>query len=535
MTERIFRNSSYLNSMSTSGTRTRVRDVSPTSGMCPTCISECPILCEISLSSFRGREVLYPSAEYFGQSTAASLKDYGLDWSHFNIMSRLRGAEGIEPESDVALFPNVDIETKVIGIPVKLPMVTGAYGSTAVAKNYWDGLSVGAAISGVPIVIGENVCGMDPQSKFAAGKVTHSQDMSNRVKKYREFWDGTYGDIIIQTNVEDQRLGVDEYALSKLEANVIERKWGQGAKAIGGEVRLNTLERALLLKQRGYIVIPDPEDEIVQAAFKSGVFKTFERHSRVGMPSFRGFIEDVDWLRDRGAKKVTIKTGAYRPAAVAWTLKVASEARVDGVVFDGAGGGTGMSPVPMMNEMSTPTVYLEAQVLKCCKILEKKGRYIPDILMAGGFISETQIFKSLALSNFDDNPYVKAIVTARAPLTAVMKSEYFVKLGKEGKLPRSFTDLYGTNPEKFFGSTPELKNKFDERFADIPWSAVGLYTYLIDRIGVGLQQLLAGARKFSLNLINRDDLATLSERAQKVTGITLMEEFEKDVVENILE
>mgnify|MGYP001410877362 CR=1 FL=1 len=28
------------------------------------------------------------------------------------------------------------------------------------------------------------------------------------------------------------------------------------------------------------------------------------------------------------------------------------------------GDGTGMSPVPMMNEMSMPTVYLEAQILK---------------------------------------------------------------------------------------------------------------------------------------------------------------------------
>ena len=85
--------------------------------------------------------------------------------------------------------------------------------------------------------------------------------------------------------------------------------------------------------------------------------------------------------------------------------------------FDGAGGGTGMSPVPMMDEMSTPTVYLEAQVLKCAEILRRKGRHVPDIVMAGGFIEETQMFKAIAMSNFGYGPYVKAILMARAPLT----------------------------------------------------------------------------------------------------------------------
>lgn len=65
--------------------------------MCSICIKDCPFLCEISLSVFGGREVLYPEPEQFGWSTASSNKDYRLDWSDFNILSRLGGAEGIEP------------------------------------------------------------------------------------------------------------------------------------------------------------------------------------------------------------------------------------------------------------------------------------------------------------------------------------------------------------------------------------------------------------------------------------------------------
>jgi len=102
--------------------------------MCPICVRECPFLCEISLSAFRGREALYPQPEQYGFSTAGALKDFGLDWSHFNILSALLGAQGIEADSDVAIFPNVDVTSKVASIPLKLPIATGAFGSTEVAR-----------------------------------------------------------------------------------------------------------------------------------------------------------------------------------------------------------------------------------------------------------------------------------------------------------------------------------------------------------------------------------------------------------------
>lgn len=534
MTERVHKNSSYLNAKSTTGTMTRVKDVSPTSGMCPLCVRNCPILCEISLSAFRGREALYPEPAQFGLSTAAAVKDFHLDWSHFNIQSSLLGAQGIEPDPDVALFPNANVESSVGGIPVKVPVLIGAYGSTEVARVNWDGLAVGAALSGIIITIGENICGMDPEARFEGGKVVYSKELNRRVEAFRKFWDGKYGDVAVQTNVEDQRVGVDVYALSKLEVNIIERKWGQGAKAIGGEVRIRDLDRAIMLKRRGYMVIPDPEDKAVQEAFKEGVFQTFERHSRVGFPSVESFAEDVDKLRGQGAKKVFLKTGGYRPLAVAFTLKAASEARVDAVIFDGAGGGTGMSPVPMMDEMGVPTVYLEALVLKCARILKGKGKHVPDLVMAGGFINETQIFKAIAMSNFGDGPLVKAVLMARAPLTAVMKSSYFVELAEKGQLPRSFADRYGSKPERFFVCASELKNALGERFKDVPWPAVGLYSFLRGRIGVGLQQLLAGARKWKLDLIDRGDIAALTERAAKVTGIPLVEELDAEAVEKVL-
>ena len=122
----------------------------------------------------------------------------------------------------------------------------------------------------------------------------------------------------------------------------------------------------------------------------------------------------------------------------------------------------------------------------------------------------------------------------RAPLTAAMKASYFSELAREGRLPRAFADSYGTTPDKFFIAAPELRKKFGGRSEEIPWEAVAVYTYLTERIGVGLKQLMAGARKWDLNLLDRNDIVSLTERAAKATAIPLIEEMEQDALERIL-
>src|SRR3989339_85793 len=123
----------------------------------------------------------------------------------------------------------------------------------------------------------------------------------------------------------------------------------------------------------------------------------------------------------------------------------------------------------------------------------------------------------------------------RSPITAAMKSSYFKQLAAEGKLPNHFAAKFGANPEEFFIATPELKAKYGPRFSEIPLEGVGVYTYLTDRVGVGLKQLMAGNRKWNLNLLGRNDLMSLSELATKVTGIPLADEVEKEAIEKILE
>jgi glutamate synthase domain-containing protein 2 len=503
--------------------------VSSLSGMCVTCVDGCVGMCEIGKSAYRGHEIIYPQP--FGIITSGAEKIYPVDLSHFTILGGIVGAWGIEADSDKALFSNVSLETKIgknKDIKLRMPFVIPGLGSTAIAKNNWEGLAIGAALSGIPLTIGENVCGMDSESEIVNGRVKHSPDLEWRVKLYKKWQKDGYGAITVQANVEDTNLRVHEYAISELDADAVEVKWGQGAKNIGGEVKLKTLERAQLLKARGYVVLPDPTNPAVIDAFKRGTFKEFERHSRVGMISEDAFMKRIKELREYGAKHIFLKTGAYRPVDLARAIKFASKAELDLLTVDAAGGGTGMSPWRMMNEWGIPEVEIHSLLFKYADKLAKKGEYVPDIAIAGGFAFEDQIFKGLAMGS----PYFKLVGMARAPLAAAMVGKTIGKKINEGMVP-VYIERFGTTKEDIFVTAPDLKRELGSRFDELPTGAMGLYTYM-ERLNQGLRQIMAGARKFKLEYISRDDIAALTHEASEVSGIQYIMDCDKEEAESVL-
>ena len=519
---------SKVNASAATMSRNRVT-AAPGSGICVTCLDGCPGPCEVGRSALRGREILYPQP--FARITAGSEKDYPVDFSHFNIQGTCVGAVGVAADSDQATFPAVDISTTLGAaekISLRLPYFTGALGSTDIARIHWESMATAAAIAGTLVVVGENVCGMDPEAEIRNGRIVRSPEMERRVKTFQKWFDG-YGGIVVQYNVEDGRLGVPEYAVEKLGVKIIEPKWGQGAKDIGGEVKLDTLERALQLKSRGYIVLPDPEDPVIQEAYKQGDFKEFERHSRLGMVTEEGFHKEIERLKRIGTKHISLKTGAYRAADLARAVKYASDAKIDLLTVDGAGGGTGMSPWRMMNEWGIPTVYLESLLYRCLKKLEHKGAFIPSCAMAGGLALEDHIFKAFALAA----PYIKAICLGRASMTAAMVGNTIGEMIKKGKVPPDIAK-YGTDIEHVFILAAKLKDKFGKDFQKIPAGAIGMITYF-DRLNAGLQQFMAGARKFALKYITREDLVALTRESAEVSGIPYVMESDQDEVEKILE
>ncbi|MFH1422576.1 MAG: FMN-binding glutamate synthase family protein [Planctomycetota bacterium] len=504
--------------------------VIPASGMCVTCVDGCVGMCEIGKSAYRGHEVIYPQP--FGVITSAGEKTYPVDYSHFNIMSSVIGAQGIEPDSDKAIFPNANLEVKFghdNKIKFRYPWLIPGIGSTFIAKNNWEGIAIGTAISGVGLTIGENVVGMDPQSEIKKGRVVDTVDLKKRVKLYKDNQHDGYGMIIVQANVEDTRLCVQEYAIQKLGVETVELKWGQGAKNIGGEVKIKDIKMAQLLYDRGYVVLPNPHDTNVIKAYERGTFREFERHSRVGMVDEESFAKRVEELRKAGAKYIFLKTGAYRPSALALALKFASKYKLDLLTVDAAGGGTGMSPWRMMNEWGVPPVELHSLLYNYAKILNDKKKYVPTLAVAGGFTFEDQIFKGLALGA----PFVKLVGMARAPIAAAMVGKTIGRTIQENQIP-VYIERFGHTKDEIFITAAKLREEFgDKEFESLPTGAIGLYTYY-ERLAQGLRQLMAGCRKFTLEYISRDDITALTKEAAERSGIQYIMELDQDEAEKIL-
>jgi len=512
----------------------RSKDVVPMSGLCTRCLDGCTGNCEVFKATFRGRELIYPGP--FGEITAGGDKDYPVDYSHLNIQGYALGARGLPADvvgdPDTATFPAVNTETEYgwdIKVKMKVPIFTGALGSTEIARKNWEHFAIGAAISGVTLVCGENVCGIDPRlERDSNGKVVSAPDMDRRIEIYRRYYQG-YGEILVQMNVEDTRLGVAEYIRKKHDLDTIELKWGQGAKCIGGEIKVNSLERALELQKRGYIITPDPSNPLNQAAFEAGAFKELERHSRLGFIDEEGFYAEVQRLRNLGFKRITLKTGAYPLRELAMAIKWGSKAKIDLLTIDGAPGGTGMSPWRMMEEWGMPSLYLHAAAYEFCKKLADKGERAPDIAFAGAFSSEDGVFKALALGA----PFCKAVCMGRALMIPGMVGKNIAQWLKDGKLPNTVSQ-FGSTVEEIFVNYEDVKNMVGkDEIKNIPLGAIGIYSYA-EKIKVGLQQLMAGARCFSVPAITRRELMSLTEECAKVTGIPYLMDAYREEAERIL-
>ena len=129
-----------------------------------------------------------------------------------------------------------------------------------------------------------------------------------------------------------------------------------------------------------------------------------------------------------------------------------AEAKIDLLTRDGAPGGTGMSPWPMMNEWGIPTFYLQSLAYQFSEKLRKKGIRVPDIAIAGGFSTEDGIFKSIAMGA----PYVKAVCMGRALMIPGMVGKNIGKWLKTGEIPKTISK-YGHKVEEIFFSYEELK------------------------------------------------------------------------------
>ncbi|MGD0650973.1 MAG: glutamate synthase-related protein [Verrucomicrobiia bacterium] len=534
------------------------------SGLCTLCRADCKGKCETWLGSMVGRKLLYPRD--FGAVTAGAgnTTHIGVNYNALRIQGYLYGAHGVakglSTSPDDCVFPNVNLEIEFgqkMKTKSRIPVMTGALGSTFIAAKYWSSFAAGAALVGFPVVIGENVVGVDRQAVIEKSRIKASPELDRRIDTFLRYYDG-YGAILVQMNVEDTRNGVAEYVIGKYgDKVIIELKWGQGAKDIGGEIQVTTYEYALFLKQRGYIVDPDPTLPHVKEAFERNAIRAFARHSRLGYTDLgsaaavrEAFMTEVSRLRKLGYKRITLKTGSYGMEALAMAIKFASEAKLDLLTIDGSGGGTGMSPWNMMETWGVPSILLHAKAHEYASLLAKKGKPVVDVAFAGGLAREEHIFKALALGA----PFVKLVCMGRALMIPgfvgsniegvlrgqereIVEEGRIVRKdmthGNWDKLPAAVSEI-GTSAEEIFAGYYEVQKKVGKHeMKNIPYGAIAIWT-LADKLAAGLQQLLAGARKFDVSEISRSDVFSCNRETEKETGIPFITEVEDDKAKKIL-
>jgi glutamate synthase domain-containing protein 2 len=520
------------------------------SGLCTLCRADCQGKCETWLASMRGREILYPRD--FGLVTAGSgnTTHVGVSYNSLRIQGLNYGAMGAADTDGDLLFTDVSLETSFGAKEItkcKVPFMTGALGSTFIAAKYWDAFAVGCALVGAPIVVGENVVGVDRESEIKNGRIAKAPELERRIDTYMRYYDG-YGAIIVQLNVEDTRNGVAEYVADKYgDKVIIELKWGQGAKNIGGEIEVTSLEYAQFLKKRGYLVDPDPEKPEVQEGYARGSIKHFARHSRLGYTNLSTyeqvrdeFMTSVKYLRELGFKRISLKTGSYGMEALAMAIKFASEAELDLLTMDGSGGGTGMSPWNMMESWGVPSILLHAKAHEYASRLAARGKRVVDMSFAGGFAKGSNIFKALALGA----PYTKMICMGRAMMIpgflgsnieGVLSPERRETVnGNWDKLPAAVSK-YGQSAEEIFTCYQDVEKQIGKNeMKNVPLGAVAIWS-LVDKLSAGLQQLMCGARKFNLQQVSRADIASGNRETEKETGIKFITDIMDESAKKILD
>lgn len=523
------------------------------SGLCSFCRVDCQGRCETWLSSMLGRKTLTPQ-EYgnaiIGSNTTTTNE---ISYEALRIRGRVFGGIGLDPEkarAGDAAYCDAKLTTH-LGVNAQYccdyPFLIGALSRNPVVDKYWDSFAVGAALCGIPLVIGENVGGGDNKTQFHPdGSIRALPDLDNRIAIYRRYYTGK-GALFVQLNVNDAYNGVAEYVARNYGDFVcIEFKWGQGAKPINGEGIIQDIDYARFMKSRSYCLRPDPDDPEVQKSFASQRIRHFTRYTGLAYPALSTpeevmaeMAHKVSLLRSQGAQHFALKTGAFSMPDLALGIRIASTLGFELFTIDGAGGGTGMSPNDVVDTWGVPSMPLHAQAAKYAELRAASGKSVVDLSVGGGLAKPSQVFKALALGA----PHVKAACLSRAfmipaflgcNVEGALHPERRAKVnGAWGALPKSVLDI-GDSAETIFAGYSSLKDRLGaEEMAHVPYGAIALWT-MCDRLGAGLQHHMAGARKFAVEHIDRSDIFAVNRETAHTTGIAFMTEQEDELARQIV-
>ena len=173
-----------------------------------------------------------------------------------------------------------------------------------------------------------------------------------------------------------------------------------------------------------------------------------------------------------GAKRITLKTGAYPMRELAMAIRWSSDAKIDLLTIDGAPGGTGMSPWRMMTEWGIPSIYLHSMAYE---LVRTSGQAGPT--GAGHRLCRRVFLRRPCLQGPGlGAPYCKAVCMGRALMIPGMvgkNTERWLR-GEDGGLPPTVSK-YGSTKEEIFMNYEVLKEKYGAEVDKLPLGAVGIY------------------------------------------------------------
>jgi len=344
----------HTNADIATGTKLAFPEHATQSGICSTC-TMCG-QCEIGKKARTGQS-LFPEPygmQFGGEKRMPNLED-------LQIIPELFGEE--------VKFAAVKTEKTIGSIKLKAPFVIAAMGSTKVAHEKGKILAEGAAKAGIGLVIGENML------------ATHGKGgMQQRIQPFLDNYDGNYGAVVQQGNPVDIENGVFETG-KEIGVHAIEFKLGQGAKqGLGGEIKFKSKEEAEKYTKMGYHIVQNPDG-------------SFQRHTPPGAlkeEALRDLIIKYAELDLPMWAKIGMGKGIVKLVNSLNTIKKEQGVKFECLTIDGFGGGTGMSPWLIMNEMNIPSPYLYG-------MLEEKPNF--DILLTGGIANGFDSAKAMMLGS----------------------------------------------------------------------------------------------------------------------------------------
>ncbi|WP_306358380.1 MULTISPECIES: glutamate synthase-related protein [unclassified Nocardia] len=290
------------------------------------------------------------------------------------------------------LAGDVDLTTTIGGLRAELPVYVSAFGSTAVAEGELGvALARQAALSGVPMVIGENIVPVSGYGRLrpeAPGERESRGSLLRRLNEYAKTAAGDTGGVIVQQSTEDADAEVWNQVYSDPAAEPLlatgrlafELKVGQGAKPGLGGMTLVPRHRAAELAAWYDMVDIGTDNEsgtgpVLRCATPGTFTPEILRHQIRLMRN--------NYPRCRVWVKLPPSRDVAAAAEVAWT------AGADAVTVDGAEAGTGWAPSGFLDHVGLP-------LDECLRRIADLDR--SDALLVSGRCWEgTRVVKCLAL------------------------------------------------------------------------------------------------------------------------------------------